>query len=249
MLLATSSRDRHARRSRQGTDERRRLFVDHRVKELDRRRAGERGPPAQHFEQQRTRGEDVGAKIHVRSARLFGRHIAGRAEEHTRQRQRGGVGIERDRTRQAEVEELDAVNAQEHVRGFEIAMDDAARVQRAERRQDREAEPDCFRRRNGSTLETRGQRFALEQLHDDERAAFVLPNLVQRTNVRMTDRCGSTRFAQEPIAHLRIGCRLDRLQRHRSLKPLVDRFEDDAHAAAPNLTDDAVGANGLGHRR
>jgi phage gp46-like protein len=122
-------------------------------------------------------------------------------------------------------------------------------VQRAERRQDREAEPDGFRRRNGPALETCGERLAFEQLHHDERAALVLADLVQRTDVGMADRGGGTRFAQEPIAHLRIGCRLNRLQRHRALKTLVDRLEDDAHAATTNLANDAVGTNVPGHRR
>jgi hypothetical protein len=49
-----------------------------------------------------------------------------------------------ERTREAEVEQLDTVRRQENVRRFQIAMHEAVPVQRVERRQRRQRDRDRF---------------------------------------------------------------------------------------------------------
>ena len=71
----------------------------------------------------------------------------------------------------------------------------------------------------------------------------MLTDLVEGTDVRMADGGCRPRLAEETIPHLRIGRGQDRLERDRSLEPLVDRFVDDAHAAAADLPDDPVMSN------
>ena len=66
--------------------------------------------------------------------------------------------------------------------------------------------------------------------------------------LRMADRRRGARFANEALAHLRLRGAQDGLDRDRPRQPVVPAFVDDAHAAAANLADDAVGTDGVRHR-
>ena len=129
---------RDGRRSRQ----RRRLLVYRRVQNRDDRAADERGPAREHLEQDGAGREQVGARVHRLAEHLLRRHVVRRAHDDARARELGcGVVLaQRRRPRQAEIEQLHAMRRQEHVRRLEIAVNDAAAVQRGERAQ--HAEPD-----------------------------------------------------------------------------------------------------------
>ncbi len=118
------------------------MFVDRRVRDLDDRPAGERRPPGQHLEQDRARGEQIRPRVERLAEHLFRRHVARRADDGAgaRELRRRHHDLIVGRAREAEVEELHAVRREEHVRRLEIAVDDAARVERRERGQ--HAEPD-----------------------------------------------------------------------------------------------------------
>ena len=91
------------------------------------------------------------------------------------------------RPRQAEVEQLHAVNGQEHVGRLQVAMDDAAGVQRRERGQHAQTDRHRFRCAQRSAPQPLGQRFAFEQLHRDEQAAAVFADFVDLADVRVVD--------------------------------------------------------------
>ena len=65
----------------------RRLLVDDRVKELHRRRPGERRTAGQHLVQHRAGGEDVGPHVHLAALELFGRRVLRRAHHRARLRE------------------------------------------------------------------------------------------------------------------------------------------------------------------
>ena len=125
-------------------------------------------------------------------------------------------------------------------------MDDGAVVQRLQRGQHRDRDADGLRRRNRPLLEPVGERLAVEQLHRQERIAFVLANLVELADVRVADGRRRPRLAHEPIAHVRIGRRQDGLERDGAVQHLVDRFVDHAHAAAAEQADDAIVPDAIG---
>jgi hypothetical protein len=68
--------------------------------------------------------------------------------------------------RQPEVQELDAMRRKEHVGRLQIAVQQAAPVQRRQRVQHRPGDGERLVYRHGTALETRRERLAFEQLHD-----------------------------------------------------------------------------------
>src|SRR6266576_409607 len=88
---------------------------------------------------------------------------------------------------------------------------------------------------------------AFEQLRHDELLLVVLADLVHRTDVRMIERRGSTRFPQEALERALIFCQFlgQELQSHRSPQNKVFGTVNDSHAAASELFENAV----VGHSR
>src|SRR5215203_5302088 len=64
----------------------------------------------------------------------------------------------------------------------------------------------------------------------------------------MTDRRRGARFADEPLAHLRLRGPQDGLERHGARQPLVPGFVDDAHAAAADFADYSIGPYHVRHQ-
>ena len=103
--------------------------------------AGERRAAREHLEEDRAGGEQIAARVD----RLAGRPARAPCSAACPSRCRcasgrppsRGAGVDLG-PRQAEVEQLHAVRRQEHVRRLEVAVDDAARVERGERREDAE---------------------------------------------------------------------------------------------------------------
>jgi hypothetical protein len=111
----------------------------------------------------------------------------------------------RGELRQAKIEELGlAARGHENVCGLDIAMNDAFLVCGIQRvgdlHTDLEDGLDCKNAPGDTFL----KRFALEQLHHDERLPIVFPNFVNGTDVRMIQRRSSTRLAAEALERLRI---------------------------------------------
>jgi hypothetical protein len=80
---------------RQVRPERGRLLVEDRAHHLDRIHAAKWRPARNHFIEHDAEAEDVGARVHGQSARLFGRHVMGRAHDHARGGSRRGDGATR----------------------------------------------------------------------------------------------------------------------------------------------------------
>ena len=160
------------------------------------------GRPGEHLEQDGAGGEEIAAGVDGLALDGLGRHVARRAHDHAGPRDVGGrAGAPLQlRTRQAEVEQLHAVRREEHVRRLEVAMNDAARVQRRQRGQDLEADRDGLGDVQRSAPQLLGQRLALEQLHGDEQAAGVFADLVDLADVRMVDARRCPRFTPQPLA-------------------------------------------------
>ncbi len=86
------------------------------------------------------------------------------------------------------------------------------------------------------------ERLALQQLHDDEGLALVLPDLVDRADVRVVEGGGGPGLAQEPVERGAVAGGLggEELQGDGSVEDAVVCPVDDAHTAATELLDDPV---------
>ena len=207
------------------------------------RSSRERRTAREHLEQKRARRKEIGAGVDGIAGHLFGGHVPRCPQSdscagqlclgHRRLRQLG--------PREAEVEELHAMRRDEHVRRLEIAVDDAAGVQRRERRENPEADGHCLSHAHRSATEALRQRLALEELHGDEQLAAFLADFIDLTDVRMIDARGRSRFPPEPPASCVVVCqRRHGLERDGPLEPLVPRRVHHAHAAFAELACDCV---------
>jgi hypothetical protein len=213
------------------------------VQHVDDGAAGERRASGQHLEQDRADGKQIGARVDDVTGSLLRRHVARRADCHARAGQPGGRAERAFElgTGEAEVEQLDAVRRQEHVRRLEVAVDQAAVVQRRQRGEHAERDRQRVRDAERAALQAIGQRLALEQLHGDEQRARILADLVDLADVRMVDARRRPRLAPEALARgLVARRRRHRLQRNRALEPFVARRIDDAHPAFAELVRDDV---------
>src|SRR5205085_5397574 len=102
-----------------------------------------------------------------------------------------------------------ALGHQQNVRRLEVAMDDPARVRLAEAARD--LTPDDERVTHVEetvALQARGERLAREVLHRDEElldgAAFDLPIVVERDDVRVLELREEARLLQEALQEVRL---------------------------------------------
>ena len=98
------------------------------------------------------------------------------------------------------------------------------------------------------------QRLAFQQLHGDEVASAVLPDLVDSADIRVVQSGGGARFALKTVEREGIFFRLRRQELERYVAAQVDvlGFVDNAHPSAAQLREDAVVRDGLadhGHER
>ena len=199
------------RRMNRGTDPWR-LFVQHGADGIGRGAAPKRCGAGQHLVQHRAEAEDVGPMVGAKAARLFRRHVAGRAH-HRRDLHAG----DRDRLRRVagmfgigqlcepEVENLDpSVDGDKQVVGLDVEMNDPAIVSRREAAGDLDRVIERLRHRQRVTVQPLTKRRAVEQLCDDERRAIVDADLVDRDDIRVAQAACCARLALESADAIRI---------------------------------------------
>ena len=152
-------------------------------------------------------------------------------------------GLLGDPLREAEVRQVDVVGAvgagarvEQHVRRLHVAMHEAARVGRIEGARDLREDADRVRRVETAAPEALFQVTPLDVAHGDEEEVLGRPGLVDRDDVRMVDRRGQLRLAQEAVAErLVLGeAGGEQLERDPPLQPQILGQVDDAHAAQPS---------------
>ncbi len=207
--------------------------------------------PGEHLVEHRAQRVEVAASVRLPSERLLGRHVRDRAEHHPFRGQARSV----ERDRQTEVaEHRDAVVGQPHVSGLHVAMHDTARVRVVERACD--LARDTNRVVDAETLAVGAldqilDRAAAHVLADEERRAVVIPDVVDRNDVRVIAELGHRlRFA----AHAREPglvetLRLDDGDRDGTLELRVVREEDALAASLAQETFDRVAPAGEGPRQ
>ena len=137
------------------------------------------------------------------------------------------------RAREAEIEQLRARARQHHVARLQIAVDDAVAVRAIERVGDLGRVADDLVGRQRPARQPRGQRLALEVLHDQEGDAVLLADVVEHADVRVVQRPDDAGFAVEALAELRVGGELRRqdLDRDLAIEAGVDGAVDLPHAS------------------
>ncbi len=123
-------------------------------------------------------------------------------------------------------------------------MHDAGAVSLVECRRDLDREPKRVRHRQRTLDESRLQRLAFKQFHHQEVDAILLPDVVERADVRMAQRSDGARFVLEAFARSRIvrDVRRQDLDRDRAAEPRVARLVHFAHPAGAKGRHDFVGA-------
>ena len=222
----------------------------------------ERLAAGQHLVQHAAERKHVAAMIGGKSLRLFRRHVRRRAEDHAclrrhhaqrrgmRRAVRAGLTgpdgrLVRHRLREAEVGDFHLVVRRDlDVGRLQIAMDDPFFVRGFERLHDLMADLQRLFDWHGAALQALGQRFSLDQFHDEEVAAARLLHPIQRRDVGMIQRGEHLRFALEPRDAFGVGRERVRqnLDRDRSAKLRIARAIDLAHAARAEGGKDLVRA-------
>ena len=150
----------------------------------------------------------------------------------------------RARLRQSEVEQLRARLREHDVAGLQIPVDDARAVRLVERRRDLDRRLERLVDRERALRQPIRQRLAFEILHDEERGAVLLADVVQRADVRMIELRDRAGFAIEALAELRVGGEGvgENLDRDRAIEPRVAGFVHLAHPAGADERQDLVRA-------
>jgi hypothetical protein len=190
---------------------------------------------------------DVRALVEGVARDLLGGDVLERADDLSRDRDPG----KRARAlRQAEVAEV-AVLApgglgDEHVRGLDVAVDEALLVRGVERLGDLGEELDRALRLERPLLgDDLGQVRALHVAHREEEDAGLLSCLVDGDDVRVIERGGDARLAQEALAKALVLRELgrDHLERDLASQALLVGTVDRTHASSADERLDAIGGD------
>ena len=168
---------------------------------------------------------------------LLGCEIVDRAEQMAVVADSGLLGHP---LRDAEVRQVDVVGAvgssagvEQHVGGLHVAMHETARMGRIQGARNLCEDADRVRGVKGAALHALLQVAPLHVAHGDIEEILRRPGLVDRNDVRMVDRRGKLRFAQEAVTEgVVLGkARGKKLEGHPPLEPQIFSQVDDAHAA------------------
>ena len=232
------------------TRQRRRLLGQPPCRRREPARRRERSGAGERLVEHDTQRVDIGRRRHLVAQQLLGRHVHRCAEDLSRggeRRLRAVVGT--SRPRDSEVGDDRAVptlaSHQHHVGGLEVAVHDPGAVRGLEPGGELERERQRGRRSERSrSLEARGERLALEQLHrehrDVPRLGRVAEHVVDAAHVGMRDPAREADLALEAIAPLGVGPAIgaDHLERDRLAELAIERSVDDAHPALAELAAD-----------
>ena len=153
----------------------------------------ERGAARGHLVEDDPQREDVRAGIRVAPFDLLRRHVRDGAEHRALLGQfealRGSVDgllvFDVAQFCQPEVEKLDSAGGEHDVARLQIAMNHALLVGCVERGGDVAGERERAIYRKRTAIETFGERFSLEQLHDEKRCAVDLADVVNGADMRV----------------------------------------------------------------
>ena len=172
------------------------------VPHIDRRFTAKWPRAGQHLVKQDARGKDICARIHLVSARLFRRGVCRGAVWHADLRQfslmnpGGRRFVFIDEFGQSEIEDLYlATVGNHHVAGFNIAMNDAARVCSRERIGDLNSYAEGAVQFQRPAITKLPHVAAFDVLHCDEVQSIVLIHVEDRADVRMIQSRGQPRLA------------------------------------------------------
>ena len=188
----------------------------------------ERTPPGEKLEQQHAGRIDIGPRIRRRGLHLLRGHVRDRAEHgpdarhRVRHRARAGSFEE---LRHAEVQQPHVIvlvrqRLQEHVGGFQIAVDDSLAVSEGHPAQRLARDVQRPPQRQRSFLDEVVQRPALQELHHQIRHAAVDAGIRHRDDIGVGQRRQRPRLPREPLAPLRAGgrVRVQHLDRHEPVR-------------------------------
>src|ERR1051326_4450614 len=194
-------------RERDGVGQRRRVALDDRGEDVERRLADERRVAGEHLVEHDADGVDVGARVDDRlAAHLFGREVVERAGERAGAVQRiGGVAAAGERGH-AEVEDFHAAVATQHdVLGLDVAMNDPRLVRRGERARYAQRNLDGLGEWQRPAREAVPQRLALDVFAGDEVHAVVDADVEDGDDVRVVEHRRALRLALESLELARRG--------------------------------------------
>ena len=216
-----------------------------------------------HFIQHRSEAEEVAACIELFAASLLGRHVGHCSQSHagTREiflvyRRFGATSHERAWPAgtakrllcQPEIKNLGvAALGDEYVRRFDVAVDDAFFVRCVERVSHFYAQLQQQIHRQRLAPDTMLERLPFEMLHHNEVPAVLLPDLVNRADVRMIQRGSGARLPLKSLQRIGIARQFlgQKLQGDVAAEARVLSLVDDSHSAATEFLDDFVVGNDL----
>ena len=159
-----------------------------------------RGPPRQHFVEDRPQRVDVGGRCDRASGpvHLFGRHVHRRSQRRGRSSQRD---IRIDELRQSEVRDLGlARGGDQDVLGFQVPVDDPLFVRVVNGSGHLVQKLHLAPKVDRIPFQEPAQRVALHELHHQVEAAGLLTEVVDRNHVRVGQPRHCLRLPEEPVA-------------------------------------------------
>ena len=191
--------------------------------------------------------EDVGLGADDVTLRLLGGHVAERPED------RAGTGrvlhrhggrvrfAEGHQLGHAEVEDLHLPRlGHHHVGRLDVPVHDPGGVRRLERARHLLAVAEDLVQRQPARTHAAVERFARQQLHDDEVGAVLLVDLVDGDDVGMVEGRRGACLLEEALAPILVGHLADHLQGDEAIEARVHRAIDHAHASGADPIDEPV---------
>ena len=206
--------------------------------------ARERALACRHLEQHRSQREEIRPTVDGVSADLFRRQVAGRPEQHARQRREAvGHGRAVRQFGDPEIKNLGhARSRQKDIVRFQIAVDQAGRM-RDNKTGGHVAGDSCgLLRRQRAAPEPHTQGLAVEELGDQVRPSIDDADIEDLDDVCVVEPGGDACLLQEPFDALRV-VRAGVGQKLQSDVPLqahVRRAVDVAHAPARHQADNSI---------
>src|SRR6185436_1288935 len=240
-------RHRVVQRGRRG-----RIFLDDLLRDGPRTTAGERLLAGEELVQDDAGREYVAALVDRAAGDLLGRHVRGRADHRSRLRALGLRAVRVLDSRYAEVGELGArLRVEHHVRGLDVAVDDARVVREVERIEQLAHDAHCFLEVEALVrVEEVLQLLAANELHDQVGDVAFLGEVVHLDDVRMVEPRDGLRLARKPHRVVFRGIRVqmafeDGLDRDPAIEFRVDTLVDHAHGALTEHALDVVAPEGF----